>query len=78
MTPSVNIGDSLRPDILLEVHNKCLCILELASGYETNLTSNIVRKDRKYKDLIRTLEYHYNNVKFIYLSVSMLGVLSSH
>ena len=71
-------GDSLRPDLLLEVHNKCLYILELTIGYETNLTSNIARKDRKYQDLIRTLKCQYNNVKFINLSVSTLGVLSSH
>ena len=45
---------------------------------ETNLTSNIARKDRIYQDLIRTLQYHYNNVKFKSLSVSTLGVLSSH
>ena len=47
-------------------------------GYETNLTSNIARKDRNYQDLIRTLKCQYNNVKFINLSVSTLGVLSSH
>ena len=60
-------GDSLRPDLLLEVHNKCLYILELTFGQETNLTSNIARKDRKYQDLTRILQYHYNNVKFINL-----------
>ena len=78
VTPSVITGDSLRPDLLLEVHNKCLYILELTIGYETNLTSNIARKDRKYQDLIRTLKCQYNNVKVINLSVSTLGVLSSH
>ena len=78
VTPSVITGDSLRPDLLLEVYNKCLYILELTIGYETNLTSNIARKDRKYQDLIRTLKCQYNNVKFINLSVSTLGVLSSH
>ena len=78
LTPSVITGDSLRPDLLLEVHSKCLYILELTIGYETNLTSNIARKDRKYQDLFRTLQYHYNNVKFINLSVCTLGVLSPH
>ena len=69
---------SLISYLLLEVHNKCLYILELTIGYETNLTSNIARKDRKYQDLIRTLKCQYHNVKFINLSVSTLGVLSSH
>ena len=78
VTPSVSTGDSLRPDLLLEVHNKCLYILELTIGYETNFTSNIACIDRKYQDLIRTLKYQHNNAKFINLSVSTLGVLSSH
>ena len=78
VTPSAITGDSLRPDLLLEVHNKCLYILELTIGYETNLTSNIARKDRKCQDLIRTLKCQYHNFKFINLSVSTLGVLSSH
>ena len=54
-SPSVITGDSLRPDLLLEVHNKCLYILKLTISEETNLISNIARKDRKYQDLIRTL-----------------------
>ena len=78
MSPSVVTGDSLRPDQLLEVHDKFLYILELTIGYETNLTSNIARTDRKYQHLIRTLQHHYNNVKFINLSMSTLGVFSSH
>ena len=76
VSPTVITGDSLRPDLLLEVHNKCLYILELTIGYETSLTSSIARKDRKYQDLTRTLKYHYNNVKFINLSISTLWVLS--
>ena len=76
VSPTVITGDSLRPDLLLEVHNKCLYILELIIGYETSLTSSIARKDRKYQDLTRTLKYHYNNVKFINLSISTLWVLS--
>ena len=75
---SVVTGHSLRPDLLLEVHNKCLYILELSIGYETNRTSNIARKDRKYQDLTRTLQRHCNNFKLINLSISTLGVLSSH
>ena len=47
-------------------------------GYETNLTSNIAHVDRRYQDLIRALQHHYNKPKFINLSVSTLGVLSSH
>ena len=78
MSPSVSTGDSFRPDLLLEVRNKCLYILELIIGYETNLTSSIARKGRKYQDLTRTVQYQYNTVKFINFSTSTLGVLSSN
>ena len=47
VSPLVITGGSIRPDLFLEVHNKRLYILELTIGYETNLTSNIARKDRK-------------------------------
>ena len=56
-SPSLITGDSLRPDLLLEVHNKCFYILELTIGYESNLSSNVVHKDRKYQDLTRTLQH---------------------
>ena len=46
--------------------------------YETNLTSNVARKDRKYQELARTVQHHCNNVKFINLSISALGLFSSH
>ena len=78
VSPSVIIGDSLRPDPLLKVHNRCLYILELTIGYETNLTCNIARKDRKYQYLNRSLQHYYNNVNFINLFISTLGVLSAH
>ena len=77
MSPSVITVGSLRPGLLSEVHNKCLYILELILGYETNLTSNIARKHRKYQDLIRILQDHYNYIKFINISICTLGVLSS-
>ena len=76
MSPSVITGDNLRPELRLEVHNKCLYILELTIGYETNLTSNIAHEERKKQDLTRTLQHHYNNVKFINLSIRTLGVFS--
>ena len=78
MSPSVIAADSLRSDLLLEVDNRCLYILGITIGYETNLTGNIPRNDRKYQGLTKILQHHYNNVKFINLSISTLGVFSSH
>ena len=77
VSPSVTTGDSLRPDLLLNVHNKCLYVLELTVGYETNLANNITRKDTKYQDLIMTLRHQFNKVTFINLSISTLGVFFS-
>ena len=53
INPSVLSGDSLRPDILLVIENKCLYILELTVGYESNLQINTNRKRQKYLDLIK-------------------------
>ena len=77
VSPSVITGDSLRPDLLLNVHSKCLYVLELTVGYETNLANNITRRDKKYQDLIMTLRHQYNKVTFINLSISTLGVFPS-
>ena len=66
---SVITGDSLRPVLLLNVHNMYLYILELAVGYEANLGNKIASKDRKYHDLITTLRHQYNKVAIIDLSI---------
>ena len=65
---SVIAGDILRPDLLLKVHNKFLYILKLTINHETNLTTNIARKDRKHLDLTRTLQHHFitlNSLTFL-------------
>ena len=77
ITPSVISGNSLRPDLLLAVSKKCLFILELTVGFETNLLTNASRKTRKYEDLIRLQQNQFDIVKFISLSISTLGVLSN-
>ena len=41
-------GDTFRPDILFLIHSKCLYILELTVGFESNLCKNAMRK-RKNK-----------------------------
>ena len=63
-------------DLLLTVSNKCLYILELTVGIETNLSTNALRKAKKYEDLIRLQQNQFDSVKFISLSISILGVFS--
>ena len=73
--PSIVTGESYRPDLLLESRNKSiLYIIELTVGFESNLESNAHRKKTKYKNLINEQKKCYNDVKFINLSISALGV----
>ena len=76
LNPSVLSGDNLRPDLLLAIENKCLYILELTVGFESNLQVNANRKRQKYLQLIKDQETYYDKVKFINLSLSTLGVFS--
>ena len=70
---SILTGDAYRPDLLLSCLNGCLYVVELTTGYETNLKNNVTRKKDKYSELLRQLYKNFNQVKFINLSISPLG-----
>ena len=72
ITPSVLSGYSLRPDPLFTISKKCLYILELTVGFETNLLTNAVRKAKRYEDLIRPQQHQFDSVKFVSLSIGTL------
>ena len=74
ISPSVITGDELRPDLLLTIENKILYILELTVCFETNLKTNSDRKHEKYLTLITDQENVYDEVKFVNVSISSLGV----
>ncbi|CAB4027714.1 interferon-inducible GTPase 5-like [Paramuricea clavata] len=74
ISPSVITGDELRPDLLLTIENKILYILELTVGFETNLKTNSDRSHEKYLTLITDQENIYDEVKFVNVSISSLGV----
>ena len=74
MNPSAVTGDSFRPDLLLTIGKKCLYILELTVGFESNLTVNANRKHQNYNDLIKEQESNFIKVKFVNLSLSTLRV----
>ena len=78
ITPLLLSGNSLWPDILLTVSSKCLYILELTVGFETNLLNNAIYKTNKNEDLVRHWKYQYDSDKFISLSISTLGLFSLH
>ena len=74
LNPSTLTGDSFRPDLLLAIRKKCLYILELTVGFESNLQVNANRKYQKYHDLIKEQESNFDKVKFVNLSLSTLEV----
>ena len=76
ISPSVLTGDKLRPDLLITLQNKCIYILELTIGYESNFQNNATRKRQKYENLIKEQQKHYEKVQFVNLSISSLGVFS--
>ena len=53
ISPSVITGNELRPDLLITLENKCIYMLELTVGFESNLLTNATRKRQKYQDLIK-------------------------
>jgi len=70
-------GEDLQPDLLISklesILDKCLYILELTVGFESNIRTNAKRKAQKYRDLVLQQSNKYTDVKFINLSMSVLG-----
>ena len=75
LSPSVIIGDSLRPDLVFISKNSILYILELTVGFESNIQINSGRKASKYSSLIMDLKHTYSDVKFVNLSMSTIGIM---
>ena len=73
--PAFLIGDNLHPDLLLALPNKCIHILELTVGFESNIWKNYHRKHTKYYDFVRQQENLFSQVKYFNLSISNLGLL---
>ena len=51
-------------------------MVELTVGYESNLESNIKRKRNKYQELMKEQRKHFNDVKFINISICCLRVFA--
>ena len=52
-------------------------MVELTVGHESNLNNNIIRKQNKYKELLRQQKQYFNDVKFVNISLSCLGVFAN-
>ena len=60
--------------MLLAIGKIILYVIEMSVGFENNLNMNAERKHEKYLQLTRDLSSDYNDVKFINLSLSTLGI----
>ena len=67
-------SENYRADLLFLIQSKCLYVLELTVGFESNLNNNAVRKKEKYVNLINEMSRNYRCVRFVNLSMSSLGV----
>ena len=64
-SPSIITGENYRPDLLFLIQSKCLYILELTVGFESNLKNNAVRKKEKYMNVVKDMRSNYRCVKFV-------------
>ena len=76
LNPSIITGENYRLDLLFLIQSKCLYVLELTVGFESNLNNNAVRKKEKYLNLINEMSRNYRCVRFVNLSMSSLSVFS--
>ena len=76
LNPSIITGENYCPDLLFLIQSKCLYVLELTVGFESNLNNNAVRKKEKYLNLINEMSRNYRCVRFVNFSMSSLGVFS--
>ena len=76
LNPSIITGENYRTDLRFLIQSKCLHVLELTVGFESNLNNNAVRKKEKYVNLINEMSRNYRCVRFVNLSMSSLGVFS--
>ena len=60
--------------MLLSKDNRCLCIIELTVGFETNFKRNAQHKKIKNQPLLEHFTKTCHKVKFIDLSTSSLGI----
>ena len=48
LSPSILTGESLHPDMLLSIGDKCLYIIELTVDFDANFEGNSQQKEIKY------------------------------
>ena len=67
-------GHTYRLDLLLSCSNGSLYVVELTVVYKTNIENNVKRENAKYRELVKRVNQDFNEVKFVNLSLSSLGI----
>ena len=75
LNPSIITGENYHPDLFFLILSKCLYVLELTIGFNSNLNNNAVRK-KKTLNFLKEMSRNYRCVKFVNLSMSSLGVFA--
>ena len=70
-SPSLIMGDSLQPDLILVLNDTSVYVLELTIGFESNIKINSDHKATKYHPLIANLQRLYSFVHLVDLSMSV-------
>ena len=74
MIRSFITSENNRPDLLFLIQCKCLYILELTAGFESNLKKMHCKKKKKnYTNLVKDMRSNNRCVKWVNLSMSCLG-----
>ena len=75
-SPSIITGDADRPDFLV-ITEKVMWILELTAGFETNISKNFDRKEKRYSAIVEQLRATHS-VKYVNLSMGALGIIGKN
>ena len=59
-------SENYRPDLLFLIQSKCLYVLELTAGFESNLNNNAVRKKEKYLNLINEIRWPVRDIAIFF------------
>ena len=78
LSPSILTAESLTPDTLLSIDNKCLYIIELTVSFESNLERNSQRKEIQYRPLLKYFENTYRKVSLLAYQKVLLVYLVKH
>ena len=74
-SPSIITGEEVRPDLHIILDRSKMFVVELITGFESNIAKNEVHKRNKYKNLTQSPKSSYDQVKYINLSLGACGLI---